>query len=165
VAEDVYKPGNLLVSLKRHAAAIATGLRYLLSTKRMTVRYPEFVIDLGEGYRGMIRWHRDRCISCSLCAQICPAAAMKMYKLPGEKKMYPGINYQRCIFCGFCVDVCPVFALEHTPVHDISYEELDEMIYVPTKFDTEWVSPAAKEGARPVKVVFDEEVGLRHEPQ
>ncbi|RLG47832.1 MAG: NADH-quinone oxidoreductase subunit I, partial [Thermoproteota archaeon] len=34
----------------------------------------------------MIRWRRDVCISCSLCARVCPADAMKMYEVEGEKK-------------------------------------------------------------------------------
>jgi NADH-quinone oxidoreductase subunit I len=158
---------NPLYSLKMHAAAIATGLKYLVARPRMTVRYPEFLMEPTRNYRGMIRLHKDKCISCSLCAQVCPAASMKMYKLPGEKKMYPGINYQRCIFCGFCVDICPVNALEHTPVHDIADEEMEGMILLPMPggFDREWKSPAEKEGARRVKIVFDEEEGLKHEPE
>ena len=151
-----------LSSFRDHLVAIATGLKYLVASKRMTVHYPEYVIELGPRYRGMIRWHKDKCISCSLCARICPASAIKMYRKPGEKKAYPGINYQRCIFCGFCVDICPADALEHTRTHDVAFETLEEHLYVVEEFDKDWVSPALLEGAKKVKVEFDEERGLVH---
>lgn len=147
-----------------HLVAIATGLRYLVASKRMTVHYPEYVIRPRDGYRGMIRWHKDKCISCSLCARICPASAIKMYRKPGEKKAYPGINYQRCIFCGFCVDICPADALEHTVVHDIAFASLDEHFYIAEDFDRDWESPAVAEGASRVRVEFDERRGLVHVP-
>ena len=65
--------------LAGHLEAIITGFKYLLAEPRMTVRYPEEVIELPDGYRGMIVYHRELCISCSLCAMICPADAIKMY--------------------------------------------------------------------------------------
>jgi len=156
---------SLLSSFLEHLEAIGTGLKYLFFSKRMTVRYPEVVIELRPGYRGMIRWHKERCICCSMCARICPAAAIRMYRIPGEKKMRPGINYQRCIFCGFCVDICPTDALECTTTHDVAFEKLEDMMYPPDKFDREWVSPALEEGARKLKVEFDEEWGLKHVPE
>ncbi len=156
---------SILSSVKRHIDAISTGLKYLFASSRMTVRYPEYSITLRDNYRGMIRYYKDKCISCSLCARICPADAIKMYRKAGEKKMYPGINYQRCIFCGFCVSICPADALEHTPVHDIAWESLEEMIFPPEEFGREWVSPALEEGARRVKAVFDEKRGLTHVPE
>jgi len=156
---------NSKVSVKEHLDAIATGLKFLVKPNRMTVYYPEEVIDLSERYRGMIKYDWNKCISCGLCAMICPADAMKMYRKKGEKKARPGINYQRCIFCGFCVDICPTNALSFTKVHDIAYEKLEEMIIPPEKFTEDWVSPAEKEGAKKLKVEFDEERGLRHVPK
>lgn len=151
--------------LKEHLEAIATGIKYLVKPNRITVYYPEETIVLGERYRGMIHYDWDKCISCSLCAMICPADAMKMYRKKGEKKARPGINYQRCIFCGYCVDICPTNALSFTRVHDVAYEDREEMLYPPERFTQEWVSPAEKEGAKKLKVVFDEERGLVHEPE
>lgn len=151
-------------SLGRHVKAIATGLKYLLFPNRITVYYPEEYIELPDGYRGLIKYYPDRCIQCGLCAMICPAAAMKMYRTKADKKGRPGVNYQRCIFCGFCVDICPQNALEMTKVHDVAYERLEEMILLPEKFAEEPVSPAVASGARKLKTVFDEERGLRHEP-
>lgn len=155
---------NPVESFGRHVKAIATGLRYLLFPNRITVYYPEEYVEPPEGYRGLIRYYPDRCIQCGLCAMICPAGAMKMYRTASDKKGRPGVNYQRCIFCGFCVDICPQNALEMTKVHDVAYKQPEDMIYLPEKFSEEPRSPAVLGGARRLRVVIDEERGLRYEP-
>ncbi|MGB9709618.1 MAG: NuoI/complex I 23 kDa subunit family protein [Infirmifilum sp.] len=151
-------------SFGKHLKAIKTGLKYLISPNRITVYYPEEYIELPTGYRGLIRYYPEKCIQCSLCAMICPAGAMKMYRTREDKKGRPGVNYQRCIFCGFCVDICPQNALEMTKVHDVAFKQLEEMIFTPEKFSQEPVSPVVAEGAKKLKTVIDEERGLRHEP-
>ncbi|RLG49269.1 MAG: hypothetical protein DRO00_10200, partial [Thermoproteota archaeon] len=118
-----------IIKLVDHLGALGTGIKYLF-LPRMTVMYPEEVMKLPEGYRGMIKYSKEICISCGLCAQICPADAMKMYleetslakeeEKQAKPKRYPGINYTRCIFCGFCVDICPTGAIEHVSIHDVA---------------------------------------------
>lgn len=153
-----------ITSFGRHLIAIGVGLRYLFSEPRMTLRYPEYYLKPKEGYRGAIKFVKEKCIGCSLCAMICPASAMKMYRLPGEKKMLPGINYQRCIFCGYCVSICPTGALEHTWVNDEANYGLEEMVLLPDRFEKRRISPAESEGGKGLRTVFDEEKGLRHVP-
>ena len=156
--------GNPLASFVRHVRAVATGLRYLVAPNRITVYYPEKVIELPEGYRGLIWYHPELCIQCGLCAMICPAGAMKMYVKKGEKRGRPGVNYQRCVFCGFCVDICPQNALEMVRVHDVAYERLEDMVLTPEGMSREPRSPALEEGAVRVRPLFSEERGLVHEP-
>jgi NADH-quinone oxidoreductase subunit I len=148
----------------RHVEAIWAGLKYLAKPNRITVYYPEYCIELPEGYRGLIRYHPERCVQCGLCALICPAGAMKMYVKRGEKKGRPGVNYQRCIFCGFCVDICPQDALEMTKVHDVAFEKFEDMLLRPDQMAVEPSSPAVVRGAVKVRPILDEERGLRHEP-
>ena len=145
-----------------HLEAIGTGLKYLLAKKRLTVMYPEVLQELPPLYRGMLKYNSEKCISCSLCAMICPANAIKMYKVD-EKKRRPGITYTRCIFCGFCVDICPAFALEFSDVHDVAYYTLEEQTYKPEEFEKGPPRPLYKKIPRKVKVKIDEEVGLKYE--
>ncbi len=136
------------------------GLKYLVKPNRFTLRYPEEYTVVSDRYRGMIVIDRSKCIGCSSCARICPARAMKMVRVEGEKKLKPLIDYRRCIGCGFCVDVCPVEALRHTRVYDVGYYKLEDMILTLEDFEKEPESPAEAEGGVPVKYVFDEEKGL-----
>jgi len=103
---------GVISAVEGHVRALLTGLKYLVTKPRITILYPEQAEELPQGYRGMPVYHKDKCISCSLCANICPANAMKMVKI--GKKKYPSINYNRCIFCGFCAEVCPTKAITLT---------------------------------------------------
>lgn len=71
------------------------------------------------------------CISCGACAQVCPAAVIKME----DKK--PALVGKRCIKCGHCEAICPTNALTNdilnhgnikelsaTPVLDVDKAEL-----------------------------------------
>ena len=57
--------------------------------------------DLGFG--GVLRpaLREKDCISCGLCADICPAAAITM------QDGYPLLSREKCIACGECVTACP----------------------------------------------------------
>jgi len=148
--------------------AILIGVKYFVDPKRFTLVYPKEYIKLKPGYRGFIVLDKNKCINCASCARICPAAAMKMVRIPvpdpkdpskKKVKMWPVINYQRCIFCGYCVDVCPTEALSHVPYHDVVYENMAEMDLDLESFlkPPEYIT--AKEGI-PVRYVIDEEKGL-----
>ncbi|RLG55022.1 MAG: NADH-quinone oxidoreductase subunit I [Thermoproteota archaeon] len=148
-----------------HIEALLTGAKYLVVKPRMTVMYPEEAQILPEGYRGMPKFNREKCRSCSLCARICPANAIKMYtvEVEGEKKKkYPGINYNRCIFCGFCVDICPAGALEFTDIHDYASYSLEDLVFKPDRFAEG--PPPRPFKPKLVKPMLDEEVGLKYVP-
>ncbi|MEM1525287.1 MAG: NADH-quinone oxidoreductase subunit I [Nitrososphaerales archaeon] len=148
-------------TIKRHLEAIITGLKYIFVKNRLTLRYPEMVQLLSENYRGMIKYYMDRCISCTLCARICPADAIKMYTV-GENKL-PGINYMRCIFCGFCVDICPKEALEFTNIHDLAYYTREEQIQKPIEFSKGPPKPIFKKEPMKIVVKLDKSRGLKYE--
>jgi NADH-quinone oxidoreductase subunit I len=149
-----------LMNFKNHIDVLATGVKYFLKNRRITMMYPEMTQLLPKDYRGFIRFYPDKCISCSLCARICPADAIKMHS--EENCRFPGISYLRCIFCGFCVDVCPVGALEGTDVHDGAYYTREEQILSPKKFHEPPSTPQLKKIQR-VKVKIDKHRGLRYE--
>jgi NADH-quinone oxidoreductase subunit I len=145
------------INIQGHFEAFKTGVSHIFQP-RMTLHYPEVLQDFGPNYRGMLKFHMDRCISCSQCARICPSNAIKMYKTDAKK--YPGLTYQRCIFCGFCVAICPVDALEMVKVHDTASYGLDEQILKPDQFSK---GPQAEVNVKKVKPRFDEKRGLKYE--
>lgn len=85
----------------------------------MTIRFPYESIPIPEGYRGEHTYDIDKCISCGLCAKICPNKAIEMVELPEKyKEKYPKkylkIDLGKCCFCGLCQDICPKDALKLT---------------------------------------------------
>jgi len=52
------------------------------------------------------------CVSCSLCAKICPEACIAMQAAPGFDKLKPQTNYDYCKGCGLCAQECPVKAIK-----------------------------------------------------
>ena len=151
-----------LERLRRHFEAVATGLR-ALGRRPMTLMYPE-EYEVVEGLRGLVLFEMRKCVGCSLCAQICPARAIKMYRVPGVRTPRPGIDYTRCIFCGFCVDICPTGALYHADHADLIFEDLSEAVLTPIEWDRFKPRPWAEKRGKPVRALLDEEVGLRYEP-
>jgi len=51
------------------------------------------------------------CISCGMCAKICPENAIKMVKQK-DGTMKPVTDYKFCKGCGLCAKHCPVKAIE-----------------------------------------------------
>ena len=84
-----------------------------LFKKPMTVRFPKESIPIPNGYRGVHEYDKEKCISCGLCAGICPNMAIEMVQNE-EGKSYPVIDIGKCCFCGLCQDVCPTGALKLT---------------------------------------------------
>ncbi len=168
VVKTLQAKRGLLAGIKGNVAAIVLGVKYLVDPKRFTLLYPKEHVKLDPLYRGFIVLDKKKCINCSSCARICPAAAMKMIRIPQQDpktgktkiKLWPVINYQRCIFCGYCVDVCPTEALYTVPYHDIVYENLAEMDWSLETFTEEPEYPTEKEGSIPVRYIVDEEKGL-----
>ncbi|KXB03714.1 hypothetical protein AKJ45_00840 [candidate division MSBL1 archaeon SCGC-AAA261F19] len=138
--------------------AIATGFKYLFS-KRQTCPYPEARQKLGRRYRGMIELNQGRCVSCAMCAMVCPANAIKM---KANGKEMPSLDYARCIFCGFCVEACPANALGHKSLHDLAYLDYKKQQFAPKRLSKAGKDPyEIPEGE--VRVKIDERRGLIYE--
>lgn len=85
----------------------------------MTVRFPHESIPIPDGYRGEHEYDIDKCISCGLCAKICPNRAIEMVEATEEykeryPKKYPKIDLGKCCFCALCQDICPKDAIKLT---------------------------------------------------
>ena len=55
-----------------------------------------------EGFKGKITYEAADCTGCSLCARVCPANAIEVYKEEKCIVIYAG----HCIQCAQCTEVC-----------------------------------------------------------
>lgn len=54
-----------------------------------------------------LRYHRDRCINCGRCSEVCPHAVF----FAGDEKA-DLVRPESCMECGACAGNCPVQAIE-----------------------------------------------------
>lgn len=111
-----------------------------LFNKPMTVCFPDESIEIPKGYRGEHSYDQDKCISCGLCAKICPDKAIEMVEDPKEykdkyPKKYPQIDLGKCCFCGFCEDICPKNCLKLTNNFFLSTFDKSTIIKMPFSGD------------------------------
>lgn len=112
--EEVKTPKVKVVTVKITKSFVKPwlGIKYLFK-KPVTIKIPYEKIEPAPKYRGFHTLDWKKCIGCNFCGQICPARAIEMTWIEGEKRPHPKVDYGRCTFCQFCVDVCPTGALDH----------------------------------------------------
>lgn len=60
-----------------------------------------------------IKFYKDKCIRCGMCAVVCPHRVFSMeLDGTGKKQALTIVNEEACIECGACQMNCPVGALE-----------------------------------------------------
>lgn len=80
-----------------------------------TVKYPCVKVELPERFRGKPINDREKCISCGLCAKVCPDRAIT-YDEEKKPRFYLGL----CIYCGRCAEVCPVKSITMTKEFELA---------------------------------------------
>ena len=120
------------------------GLKYLFKNP-VTIKIPYEQTQIAEKYRGFHTLNWKTCIGCNMCGQICPARAIEMTWIEGEKRPHPKVDYGKCTFCQFCVDVCPTNALGYVENYILTTEWKEEELEL---FD--WV-PLPEEKVRKFK--------------
>lgn len=105
--------------IKKMKLGILLKLVKNLFSKPMTVSFPHESIPIPKNYRGEHTYNIDNCISCGLCAKICPNQAIEMVEIDEKykdkyPKKYPKIDLGKCCFCGLCEDICPKDAIKLT---------------------------------------------------
>ncbi|HHH79999.1 MAG TPA: NADH-quinone oxidoreductase subunit I [Thermoplasmatales archaeon] len=88
-------------------------------SRPITTRFPHESNPIPDGYRGEHSYDVDKCISCNLCAKICPNKAIDMVEAPEKykekyPKKYPRVDIGKCCFCALCEDICPTGAIKLT---------------------------------------------------
>jgi formate hydrogenlyase subunit 6/NADH:ubiquinone oxidoreductase subunit I len=76
--------------------------------KPPTSRYPFEPRRALDGSRGQLRFTRDNCVYCTVCAKKCPTGALTVDR--ARKKWI--IDRLLCITCGYCVEACPKKSLD-----------------------------------------------------
>lgn len=64
-------------------------------------------VETPKGFRGKIKYEKEKCIGCKLCIRVCPCGAIEFKEKEKKIKIY----LARCCFCSQCNDVCPVDCL------------------------------------------------------
>lgn len=127
------------------AAGLATALKHVFFSKRLTKQYPEAEPEMPPNYRGVHRLNRDeegrvKCVACYMCQAACPALCIEIVAAPApqndpkwaNRDKYPAsftIDELRCIYCGMCEEACPVDAIELTSIYDLTGLTRQEMIF------------------------------------
>lgn len=128
---------NIFISIKELIRGLCVTFTHLF-VRSVTLQYPKQRWTVSERYRGLQRLTVDeegneRCVGCCLCAQICPAKAIKIVTGEGveynKEVIFFEINIARCIFCGLCVEACPKNALIMTGEYELGCYDRKGMIY------------------------------------
>jgi formate hydrogenlyase subunit 6/NADH:ubiquinone oxidoreductase subunit I len=82
-----------------------------------------------DGFRGKQIFYIDRCISCGICARVCPAFAIEMIDFEGKKR--PKFSLGRCVFCYQCAESCPKEAIEASKIFELADTSKDRLFVNP----------------------------------
>lgn len=120
--------------IKKLLRPIGIVAPYVLRNSQ-TSAYPTERLIFKERYRGRHRFYFERCISCGICARVCPDASIELVEAQSEEfdKKYPSIDYNTCSFCGYCVEFCPKEALEFTDIVELAVKDRKELVYSPER--------------------------------
>jgi NADH-quinone oxidoreductase subunit I len=119
---------------------LAVTFRYQNPKEIYTEQYPLERPQVAERYRGAPRLNvnpdtnETLCISCDLCAVVCPENLIVVTSERNEKtrrKELVAFTYDlsRCMFCGLCEDACPTDALELTQDFELANYSREGMIW------------------------------------
>ncbi len=118
--------------LSRLLRPIGIVAPYVLRNSQ-TVAYPTERLIFFERFRGRHVFYLERCISCGICARVCPDASIQLVEIKGQEKKFPQIDYNTCSLCGYCVNFCPKQALEFTDIVEFSTTDRNTLVYSPER--------------------------------
>jgi NADH-quinone oxidoreductase chain I len=120
--------------IKKLLRPIGIVAPYVLRNSQ-TSAYPTERLVFKERFRGRHRFYFERCISCGICARVCPDASIELVNAESEEyeKNYPSIDYSTCSLCGYCVEFCPKEALEFTDIVEYSVQDRSKLVYSPER--------------------------------
>ncbi len=120
--------------------ALAKGLALTFKTlfrPRITLQYPEEKKVMYDRWRGRPYLTKadngqERCIACHICAQRCPAQAIKITSGKREDNSRFPVRFEldlgRCIFCSFCAQSCPKDAIRMSHAYELAVGEKGALV-------------------------------------
>lgn len=75
-------------------------------SKPYTSKFPAEAYTPPEEFRGFPRYHKDDCVGCGTCAQVCPASAISVTDDLINLLRTLKIDYSSCIHCVQCQEHC-----------------------------------------------------------
>ncbi len=98
----------------------------MLTHKSDTVLYPAVEAQVPDKFRGMLKFHGDRCVGCKLCVRMCPSNAITIEKV-ADKQFKAIVHLDKCLYCGQCVDSCNKGALENTQDFELASSDKNSL--------------------------------------
>lgn len=107
-----------------------------LISRRERRRVPRYD-DPNETVYGRIEADPELCTGCTLCAQVCPGAALEIVEDKCRMKAPP---LAECAFCGACQAICPADAITLLSAHRYSgrFKTIDQGEPKPPRLSPEW---------------------------
>ncbi len=128
---------SLFSGVRTVLEGLSVTLVIFFRRKAVTLEYPDVKAVLPQRARMRLFNDVQNCISCRLCAQVCPVDCIylasekrdKEEETPRTENNMPMrlkltqfvIDTSLCCYCGLCADVCPTDSLVHS--HDYEYSQ------------------------------------------
>ncbi len=112
LAECLDHVGAVCQALVTSAQGMLVTAKYLVTPAEIvTFRYPLVKRPVARNYRGRLVNETPRCISCELCAKVCPPQCIAIeHEIGADKKRILkrfDIDMTICLYCGLCTEICP----------------------------------------------------------
>lgn len=125
--------------------------------RTFTVKFPFETLKPPERCIGRHRLRMEMCISCGICAWVCPSKAIELVETSLGKR--PQINYAKCVFCELCIEYCPRNAIVNTQSYELANFDKDLLTYSPVQLS---VAPEVITGRKEKLVRFHKRGGPSH---
>jgi formate hydrogenlyase subunit 6/NADH:ubiquinone oxidoreductase subunit I len=102
-------------------------LREALRTGDLTERYPFGPFEASPGFRGMMDYDPQYCITCAACTMVCPSNALGMHTDVEAGTRTWSFFLGQCIFCARCQEVCPTGAIELSPAFEMAVTRREDL--------------------------------------